>query len=47
MAVSSKLRPKAELEVTLTTATPDPAIQERIDAMIAEAVRKAPPPLSA
>ena len=47
MAVSSKLRPKAELEVTLTAATSDPAIQERIDAMIAEAVRKAPPPLSA
>ena len=42
----SQTRPKAESEVTPTTATPDPTIQERIDAIIAEAVRNAPPALS-
>ena len=45
MTITSKSRPKAE--TTRPTATADPTIQDRIDAMIAEAVKNAPPPLSA
>lgn len=43
MTTVSQTRPKVE---AAPTATPDPAIQKRIDAMIAEAVKNAPPPLS-
>ena len=46
MTITSKSRPKAEPEATRPTATAGPTLQERIDAMIAEAVKNAPPPLS-
>lgn len=46
MTTTSKSRPKAEPEANRPTATAGPTLQERIDAMIAEAVRNAPPPLS-
>ena len=48
MTITSKSRPKAEAEAETArpTATVDPTIQDRIDAMIAEGVKNAPPPLS-
>ena len=46
MTITSKSRPKPESETTRPTATAEPTIQERIDAMIAEAVKNAPPSLS-
>ena len=46
MIADSKSKPQAETETTQTTATADLTIQERIDAMIAEAIKNAPPPLS-
>ena len=46
MTITSKSRPKVEAETTRPTATAEPTIQERIDAMIVEAVKNAPPPLS-
>lgn len=46
MTITSKLRPKVQSETAWPTATADPTVQERINAMIAEAVRNAPPPLS-
>ena len=45
MTITSKSRPKSEDARPTTTA--EPTIQERIDAMIAEGVKNAPPPLSA
>ena len=44
MTITSKSRPKSETARPIAAA--DPTIQERIDAMIAEAVKSAPPPLS-
>ncbi|MGI4791294.1 MAG: hypothetical protein ACRYFS_20905 [Janthinobacterium lividum] len=46
MTVTSKSRSKLETETIRPTAMADPTIQERIDAMIAEAVKNAPPALS-
>ena len=46
MTITSKSRPKAEPEATRPAATAGPTLQERIDAIIAEAVKNAPPPLS-
>lgn len=44
MTITSKSRPKPETVRPTTTA--EPTIQERIDAMIAEGIKNAPPPLS-
>ena len=46
MTVTSQPRPKAEAEASRPTATAGPTLQERIDAIIAEAVKNAPPSLS-
>lgn len=45
MTITSKSRPKSDTVSPLAAA--EPTIQERINAMIAEAVKNAPPPLSA
>ena len=45
MTITSKSRPKSDTVSPITAA--EPTIQERINAMIAEAVKNAPPPLSA
>lgn len=46
MTITSKSRPKAGAKTARSTEKADPAIQERIDAMIADAVKNAPPPPS-
>ena len=46
MMITSKSRPKANAGTARPTASAEQTIQERIDAMIAEAVKNAPPPLS-
>ena len=46
MTVLSQPRPKAETETSRPITSAGPTLQERIDAMIAEAVKNAPPPLS-
>ena len=46
MTITSKSRPKAEAETARPTETAESTIQDRIDAMIAEGIKNAPPPLS-
>ena len=46
MTVTSQQRPKAEAEASRPTATVGPTLQDRIDTIIAEAVKNAPPSLS-
>ena len=45
MTITTRSRPQAEAETTRPAS--EPTLQERIGAIIAEAVRNAPPPLSA
>lgn len=47
MTITTKSRPKAEEETARLATTTEPTIQERIDAMIAEGIKNAPPPLAA
>ena len=46
MTVTSQQRPKTEAEASRPTPTAGLTLQERIDTMIAEAVKNAPPSLS-
>ena len=46
MTTTTQVRPKVDAEMARPRVTAGPTLQERIDALIAEAVKNAPAPLS-